>query len=206
VARTADVQCGAGDLCTYVGSMGQSYCLQACGSGCPTGYACSAGDVYSVDGGSARQCVPNNGSCTMPTAACVDDDNEDDDSQSQASANAMADGPAFLNLEENVLFAVSCPKPVQPTSGSKADDDWRQPKLTQDTLVDMSPEGAGERGAIFDGDALLVGGGGEFRKPLGDRGGIQSARPRTGPEPKRPGPRAHPKPGERAPARRRSEG
>ncbi|MDX2086224.1 MAG: pre-peptidase C-terminal domain-containing protein [Kofleriaceae bacterium] len=138
---SADIQCGAGDLCTYIGSMGESYCLQACGSGCPTGYACSAEDVWSVDWNSARQCVPTNGSCTMPTAACEDDDNEDDDNQTQASANAMADGPMTLN---GFIDGVSCPKPVQPASGSKADDDWRQLKITEDTEIDLYLSGGGE--------------------------------------------------------------
>ncbi|MBA3462404.1 MAG: pre-peptidase C-terminal domain-containing protein [Deltaproteobacteria bacterium] len=138
---TTDSQCGAGDLCVRVGNMGASYCLQACGTGCPTNYACSAGDVFSVDGARARQCVPNNGSCTMPTAACVDDSNEDDDTQSQASANATADGPMSLNA---TVDGVSCPKPVQPASGSKADDDWRQLKIEADSRVDMWLYGNGE--------------------------------------------------------------
>lgn len=138
---TSDSQCGAGDLCTYVGSMGDSYCLQACGTGCPTGYACSAEDVYSVSFAHARQCVPTNGSCTAPTAACADDPNEDDDSQTQASANAMVDGPM---VEDASIDGVSCPKPVQPSFGSKADDDWRQLKITTDTKVDMLLLGNGE--------------------------------------------------------------
>ena len=137
---TSDSQCGAGDLCVRVGSMGESYCLQACGTGCPTNYACSASDVYSVNGAHARQCVPNNGSCAMPTAACVDDSNEDDDTQSQASANATADGP----MRAGTIDGVSCPKPVQPTSGSKADDDWRQLKIEADTKVDLWLYGNGE--------------------------------------------------------------
>ena len=137
---TTDSQCGAGDLCTYVGNMGASYCLQACGTGCPTNYACSASDVYSVDGAHARQCVPNNGSCAMPTAACADDANEDDDTQSQASANAVVDGP----MTAGTIDGVSCPKPVQPASGSKADDDWRQLKIEADTRVDMWLYGNGE--------------------------------------------------------------
>lgn len=138
---TADTQCGAGDICAYVGSMGDSFCLQACGSGCPSGYACSAGTIYSVDGAEAQQCVPSNGSCTAPTAACVDDDQEDDDSQSQASANAPQNG---LGNTGSLFDGVLCPKVPQPQYGSKADDDWRQLKLTQDTLVDMYLYGSGE--------------------------------------------------------------
>jgi hypothetical protein len=138
---SADAQCGAGDLCTYIGSMGASYCLQACGSGCPTGYACSAEPVWSVDWNNARQCVPTNGSCSMPNAPCVDDDNEDDDNQSQAAANALVDGPMALN---DTIDGVSCPKPVQPASGSKADDDWRQLKITEDTQIELYLLGGGE--------------------------------------------------------------
>jgi hypothetical protein len=141
---TSDAQCGTGDLCTYIGSMGDTYCLQACGAGCPTGYACSAGEIYSVDGEEALQCVPSNGSCEAPTAACVDDANEDDDTQSQASANATADGPFDGDTSNFGIYATLCPKVPQPQYGSKADDDWRQLKITTDTLVDMFLVGNGE--------------------------------------------------------------
>ncbi len=138
---TSDAQCGTGDLCTYVGSMGDSYCLQACDAGCPSGYACSAGEIWSVDYNHALQCVPSNGSCTAPTAACVDDDQEDDDNMSQASANAPSNG---LTNASSSIDGTLCPKVPQPQYGSKADDDWRQLKLTQDTLVDMYLLGGGE--------------------------------------------------------------
>ncbi|MFN0248058.1 MAG: Ig-like domain-containing protein [Kofleriaceae bacterium] len=141
---TSDTQCGAGDLCAYVGSMGDSYCLQACGTGCPTGYACSAGEIYSVDGAEALQCVPSNGSCVAPTAACVDDANEDDDTQSQASANAAVDGPFDGTVSNYGEYATLCPKVPQPQYGSKADDDWRQLRITADTLIDMYLVGNGE--------------------------------------------------------------
>lgn len=137
---TSDAQCGTGDLCTYVGSMGQKFCLQACTGGCPSGYACSAQPIYSVDGASAKQCVPHNGSCTMPTAACVDDANEDDDNQAQAAANATATGP----FTPGTIDAVSCPKSPLPSFGPKSDDDWRQIVITQDTKVDLWLYGNGE--------------------------------------------------------------
>lgn len=137
---TSDTQCGAGDLCAYVGTMGDRYCLQACDGGCPTGFACSASPIYSVDGTEAKQCVPTNGSCTMPTAACIDDMNEDDDNEAQASANATVDGP----MTAGSIDGVSCPKPVQPQYGSKADDDWRKLVLGADTKVDMWLYGNGE--------------------------------------------------------------
>jgi hypothetical protein len=120
--------------------MGGTYCLEACGTSCPSGYTCSAGNIYSVDGAQAPQCVPINGSCTAPMAACEDDMNEDDDNMSQASANGAADGL----FSDGYIYATLCPKPIQPPSGSKADDDWRQLKLTKDTLIDMYLSGTGE--------------------------------------------------------------
>ena len=136
---SSDAQCGTGDLCTYVGSLGDSYCLQACGSGCPTNYVCSAQEVWSVDFNSAKQCVPTNGSCTMPTAACIDDEYEEDDNMTQANANAAVDGP-FM---PGAIDGVSCPKIPKPQYGSKADDDWRKLVITQDTRVDMLLYGDG---------------------------------------------------------------
>lgn len=139
-ACTSDAQCGAGDLCVYMGSMGASYCLQGCAGGCPTGYACSATPLTSVNGASARQCVPQSGSCEMPSGQCVDDANEDDDSRSQASANAAADGPLGAGTSD----FVSCPKVNPPASGSQVDDDWFQLVTTADTRVDLWLYGSGE--------------------------------------------------------------
>lgn len=152
---SADAQCGNGDICAYVGADSMSYCLQACTGGCPAGYTCSNDPVYSIDGNTATQCVPINGSCSAPTADCADDDNEDDDNQSQASANATTDGP-WDGLGTD---AVLCPKKVQPPSGSKADDDWRQIKIETDTLVDMYLEGSGESDidlVLYDSSGGLV--------------------------------------------------
>jgi hypothetical protein len=128
-ACSSDSQCGIGDLCTYVGSTGNSYCMQACGAGCPTGYTCSAGTVYSVDGAEAVQCVPQSGSCEMPSGTCEDDENEDDDSRSQASANPAAVVDQYYGM-------ISCPKAVQ-TSGSNADDDWFKIVLAQDAILNV---------------------------------------------------------------------
>lgn len=137
---TSDAQCGAGDLCVYMGSMGASYCLESCTGGCPTGYACSAGELYSVDGASARQCVPQSGSCAMPSGPCMDDANEDDDTRTQASANAVAEGPLPPGLHD----FVSCPKVNPPASGSQVDDDWFQIVTTADTRLDLWLYGSGE--------------------------------------------------------------
>ena len=130
---TTDAQCGTGDLCVSMGSMGASYCLQGCAGGCPTGYACSASPLSSVDGKAAAQCVPQSGSCQTPSSSCVDDANEDDDTRAQASANAAADGPLGVGLYD----FVSCPKVNPPTSGSQVDDDWFQLVTTADTRVDL---------------------------------------------------------------------
>ncbi|MGN6110238.1 MAG: pre-peptidase C-terminal domain-containing protein [Kofleriaceae bacterium] len=139
-ACTSDAQCGPGDLCVYTGSMGASYCMQACGAGCPSGYACSAGPLYSVDGASAMQCVPQSGSCQMPSGSCADDANEEDDTRSQASANAAVRGP----LSPGIHDFVSCPMPNPPAYGVKSDDDWFQLRMTADTKLDLWLYGNGE--------------------------------------------------------------
>ena len=136
---SSDSQCGTGDLCVYIGSMGSSYCLQDCGAGCPTGYGCSSQELYSVDGGLARQCVPSSGSCVAPTAMCVDDANEEDDSRTKAMANATARGPLTATTHDFVM----CPN-ASATSVSASDDDWFQIKATADTRADISLVGNGE--------------------------------------------------------------
>ncbi len=138
----ADSQCGAGDLCVYDGTLQRSYCLQQCGpeGACPTGYGCSNSPVRSINGAMAQQCLPANGSCAMPTAPCVDDGNEEDDDRTQASANAQATMPLRPGDE---FEGWSCPKPVQPTFGSLADDDWRQFVIDVDTKIDMLLYGDG---------------------------------------------------------------
>jgi len=137
---TADSQCGSGDLCVFMGSQGASYCLQSCAGGCPTGYACSNEPVFSVNGQSANQCIPQSGSCEAPTGSCQDDANEEDDTRSQASANAAVDGP----LAPGTYDYVSCPKSTPPAYGAKSDDDWFQIKVDVDTKFDMWLYGNGE--------------------------------------------------------------
>ncbi len=136
---TADAQCGTGDLCVPMGAQAASFCLQSCDAGCPTGYTCSTDPVMSVDGTSAKQCVPTSGSCEAPTATCADDTNEEDDTRSMASANAATKGA----LAPGTYDFVSCPKTTQ-TSGSTQDDDWFQIKVTEDTKVDVWLYGNGE--------------------------------------------------------------
>ena len=137
---TADSQCGTGDLCVYMGSTGDSYCLQSCAGGCPTGYTCSATELYSVDYAHANQCVPQSGSCQAPTGACADDANEDDDTRSEASANAAVNGPLAAGFHD----FVSCPKTTAASTGSLTDDDWFQIKTTADTKLDLWLYGGGE--------------------------------------------------------------
>ncbi len=129
-ACTDDAQCGTGNECVYMGTMGASYCLQACGSGCATGYTCSASPVASVDGASANQCVPASGSCVAPTAACADDSWEVNDTRSDASANPV--------MTPDTYQLVSCPST---SSTTRANDDWFKIVLTGDTRLDLQLAG-----------------------------------------------------------------
>ncbi len=131
-ACTADSQCGTGNECVYMGSMGDSYCLQGCGAGCPTGYTCSASPIYSVDGAQAYQCVPQSGSCQMPTGACMDDTWEENDSRTAASANPT--------LAPDLHDLTSCPST---TTAGRADDDWYKIVLTADSRIDLEIAGDG---------------------------------------------------------------
>jgi len=112
---SADAQCGsgAGDLCVRVGVAGQGYCMKGCGSDsdCGAGYECSDDDVESVDGTSARQCVPVAGTCEPVQASCADDELEGNDTR----IDALSAGPLTVGTYGNL---VSCPA----TFG--ADDDW----------------------------------------------------------------------------------
>ncbi|HLL25117.1 MAG TPA: PPC domain-containing protein, partial [Kofleriaceae bacterium] len=136
---TADAQCGNGDLCVYSGSLGDTYCMQSCAGGCPSGYTCSATQLSSVNGAQAYQCVPQSGSCAAPSGPCLDDSNEEDDTRSAASANAAANGPLATGFHD----FVSCPKAAGSTSGSVTDDDWFQVRVTADTKLDLLLYGDG---------------------------------------------------------------
>jgi hypothetical protein len=123
---TADTQCGGnGNECVYMGSMSQSYCLQSCGGGCPSGYTCSASPVTSVGGASAVQCVPMSGSC-QATTTCMDDSWEVNDSKADADSN-----PPITPM---TYFLVSCPST---TSSTLANEDWYRIALTSDQRVDL---------------------------------------------------------------------
>ncbi|HEX5058091.1 MAG TPA: hypothetical protein VFV99_01970 [Kofleriaceae bacterium] len=131
-ACTADSQCGTGNECVYMGSMGDSYCLQGCTGGCPSGYTCSASKIYSVDAAQDYQCVPQSGSCQAPTGACADDVYEENDTRSAASAN-----PAFA---ADLYDMSSCPSTTN-TYGQ--DDDWMKVVLAADSRVDLEIAGDG---------------------------------------------------------------
>ncbi len=131
-ACTADSQCGIGNLCVYMGSTGDSYCTQACGSGCAAGYTCSASPIWSVDNKTAYQCVPQSGSCSAPTGSCVDDEWEENDSRSAASANPI--------LASDLYELAACPSA---TMDDRTDDDWFKIVLTADSRVDLQLAGDG---------------------------------------------------------------
>ncbi|HEU4726501.1 MAG TPA: hypothetical protein VFT22_01370 [Kofleriaceae bacterium] len=130
VACTSDAQCGASDECVRIGSTGATFCLQACGAGCPAGYTCSTGPITSVDGKAAPQCVPDSGSCEMPATTCMDDPWEVNDSRSDASHNPV--------LTPDLYDLVSCPSA---TSATRANDDWFKIVVPSDQRVDLQIAG-----------------------------------------------------------------
>ncbi len=112
---SVDVQCGdsAGDLCVRVGVAGQGYCMKGCSSDaeCGAGYECSDDELESVDGVSARQCVPVSGTCEAVLGACTDDEFESNDTRSEALAGGALGQGRYDGM-------VSCPGSVG------GDDDW----------------------------------------------------------------------------------
>lgn len=130
---TADTQCGTGNLCVYVGNMGDSYCLESCTGGCDAGYGCSTGLVYSVDGAQERQCVPQSGSCTAPTGVCMDDTYEENDTRTVAGTNPALTSNALIS-------AVSCPST---TSSFASDDDFYKIVLAEPTRIKLELAGDG---------------------------------------------------------------
>lgn len=129
-----DAQCGGvSDLCVAIGGSEDGSCLTACAgpADCPADYTCSPSPLTSVNGTSARQCVPASANCTSPAAeACEDDVLEDNDNQVQASF-----APLFEVGERDDL--VSCPAEV----GAGDDEDWYDIELTADTRVTFELEG-----------------------------------------------------------------
>ncbi|MBX3157950.1 MAG: pre-peptidase C-terminal domain-containing protein [Deltaproteobacteria bacterium] len=126
-ACTHDAQCGAGDLCAPLGGQGANFCMQSCAGGCPSGTTCSAAPITSVNGASARQCIPNSGSCAMQSNVCIDDNFEENDTVAQANANP----PLAANVTHD---AISCPAP---NNGFGTDDDFYKIVLASDKVVDV---------------------------------------------------------------------
>lgn len=101
-----DVQCG-GDEDHCLPASDGFFCGRGCADDCPSGYTCTTEAVLSIDGASARQCVPDLGSCDGGTGgACEDDEFEDDDTPDQGIAAGMT--------PEGSYDAVACP----------GDSDW----------------------------------------------------------------------------------
>lgn len=127
---TASSQCADG-LCVRVGVMNEPYCLQDCAgpADCGAGYTCSAAAVSSVDGQSARQCVPDTESCTGG-GGCVDDAFEDNDTRTQA-----ADAPPLP--AGDIYELTSCPL----TSGTGDDEDWFELDIPADRQVTLEIAG-----------------------------------------------------------------
>ncbi|HEX2688778.1 MAG TPA: pre-peptidase C-terminal domain-containing protein [Kofleriaceae bacterium] len=130
---SSDAQCGAGNECVRMGSTGASYCLSACGAGCPTGYTCSTSPIPSVDGKMELACVPESGSCQMSTTMCQDDTWEVNDTRSDASHNPV--------LAPDLHDLISCPST---TSTTRANDDWFKVVTPSDQRVDLQLAGGPE--------------------------------------------------------------
>lgn len=132
---SADVQCGgAADLCVRVGTGNEPRCLEACSgpSDCPTNYTCSASPVTSVNGASARQCVPNSNDCSNPGGTvCTDDSFEDNDSIAQANANPI--------LPTGTHNLTSCPVVG---SSFEDDEDFFRIQVTADSNVTLNLMGS----------------------------------------------------------------
>lgn len=124
---THDVQCGGtGDHCVRIGTESEAYCTRACSGSnpCPSGYTCSADEVESVGGQSARQCIPTSADCTnLGGGLCEDDSREDNDSLAQAQQKPL--------LAAGAWDFVSCPA----AAGTGDDEDWFEIGTDRDTQV-----------------------------------------------------------------------
>jgi hypothetical protein len=130
---TADVQCGAAnDHCVRVGSAAEAFCLAACDepSDCPEDFTCSEDPVTSVDGASARQCVPVSSDCADPGGSvCEDDPREDNDTPAQAATKPR--------LPAGTHDLISCPA----SAGTGDDEDWFEIQVVVEGRVTIELEG-----------------------------------------------------------------
>lgn len=137
-----DVQCGTEtDLC-LPGEFGGA-CGKACtgDSACGQGYVCSPTPVESVDGVTARQCVPNSGVCGSD-GVCVDDDPDgSDDSPEEAAALGIL------------------PPGSYETSLCSNDEDWYLVELTEEAQIQASLDGDSPPDidlAVTDAEGFLI--------------------------------------------------
>ena len=123
---SADVQCGdADDLCLTLAS-GSNRCGVSCSSDleCPETHVCSPSPISSVDGASARQCIPNSGSCGGSGDTCVDDEFEPDNNPEQAMQWGVLP-------PDTPIDAVLC----------DGDEDWYMIQLSARSVVDATLDG-----------------------------------------------------------------
>jgi hypothetical protein len=110
-----DSDCGGvDDNCITIGGGPLTFCSRACGGSfprCPNGYNCSTSNVTSVDGKSARQCIPTSGSCLPP---CTDDALEQNDSRTTITNTTSASFPT--TEQQSLMFCY--------TPGGGPDEDW----------------------------------------------------------------------------------
>ncbi|HZO12197.1 MAG TPA: pre-peptidase C-terminal domain-containing protein [Polyangiaceae bacterium] len=144
---TSDAQCGGpGDNCVYMDD--GYYCFKGCQSSseCPQGYYCSFSNFTSIDNASARQCIPDDYTCTdTPPPSCVDDSFEENDTLSVASTkSALPTGSHFLK---------SCP------AGTGDDEDWFKISITADAQSSFTLSGGTSTDldlAIYDQNGALI--------------------------------------------------
>ena len=127
-ACTSDAQCGgATDNCvTIAGSLRCALACSATGT-CAAGYSCTGAAIVSVDGKSAKQCVPMSGTCTA-AQTCTDDSLENNDTQA-AITNATAaslPGTSYPGLM------------ICPLAGGGVDEDWFGVPVTQEGQITIA--------------------------------------------------------------------
>jgi hypothetical protein len=105
VPCTADVQCGGSeDLCARLGAAGDSFCFRACtgDQDCAApNYVCGP-PITSVNGVSARQCLPSSGQCGSTGGACASDAHEPDDAASQARAVSLSASAPYRSTGNSI--------------------------------------------------------------------------------------------------------
>ena len=123
-ACTADSQCGTGNECVYMGSMGDSYCLQGCGGGLPDRlHLLGVADLLGRRQARATSACRRAARATAPTGACVDDTCEENDYAQRGV------GEPDARRRTSIDYVELPEHDEQPTA---ADDDWYKIVLTAD--------------------------------------------------------------------------